>query len=119
MNVVIYARFSSLSQTEQSIEGQLKVCYEYAEQNHYAVIGEYIDRAVSGKYDNRAEFQRMISDSDKHAFEGIWFISLTDLPVTATTALSTNQSLKRTVSECCRQEKTSPTTHPVFSSKVC
>ena len=71
MNVVIYARFSSHSQTEQSIEGQLKVCYEYAEQNHYAVIGEYIDRAVSGKYDNRAEFQRMISDSEKHTFEGI------------------------------------------------
>ena len=71
MNVVIYARFSSHSQTEQSIEGQLKVCYEYAEQNHYTVIGEYIDRAVSGKYDNRAEFQRMISDSDKLAFEGI------------------------------------------------
>ena len=36
MNVVIYARFSSHSQTEQSIEGQLKVCYEYAESNHYA-----------------------------------------------------------------------------------
>lgn len=34
MNVVIYARFSSHSQTEQSIEGQLKVCYEYAESNH-------------------------------------------------------------------------------------
>ena len=42
MNVVIYARFSSHSQTEQSIEGQLKVCYEYAEQNHYTIIGEYI-----------------------------------------------------------------------------
>ena len=93
MNVVIYARFSSHSQTEQSIEGQLKVCYEYAEQNHYTIIGEYIDRAVSGKYDNRAEFQRMISDSEKHAFEGILvFISLTDLPVTATTVQSTNQS---------------------------
>ena len=71
MNVVIYARFSSHSQTEQSIEGQLKVCYEYAEQNHYTVVGEYIDRAMSGKYDNRAEFQRMISDSDKHTFEGV------------------------------------------------
>ena len=45
MNVVIYARFSSHSQTEQSIEGQLKVCYEYAESNHYTVVGEYIDRA--------------------------------------------------------------------------
>ena len=71
MNVVIYARFSSHSQTEQSIEGQLKVCYEYAEQNHYTVVGEYIDRAMSGKYDNRAEFQRMISDSDKQTFEGV------------------------------------------------
>lgn len=71
MNVVIYARFSSHSQTEQSIEGQLKVCYEYAEANHYIVVGEYIDRAISGTTDNRAEFQRMISDSDKHTFEGV------------------------------------------------
>ena len=71
MNVVIYPRFSSHSQTEQSIEGQLKVCYEYAESNHYTVVGEYIDRAISGTTDNRAEFQRMISDSDRHTFEGV------------------------------------------------
>jgi len=49
MNLVIYARFSSHSQTEQSIEGQLKVCYEFAKRNDYNVIGEYIDRAISGK----------------------------------------------------------------------
>lgn len=48
MNVVIYARFSSHSQTEQSIEGQLKVCNEYAAANNYVVVGEYIDRAQSG-----------------------------------------------------------------------
>ena len=30
MNVVIYAPYSSHSQTEQSIEGQLHTCYEYA-----------------------------------------------------------------------------------------
>ena len=71
MNVVIYARFSSHSQTEQSIEGQLKVCYEYAASHNYTVLAEYIDRAQSGKFDNRAEFQRMIADSDKHTFEGI------------------------------------------------
>ena len=35
MKVVIYARFSSHSQTEQSIEGQLKVCYDYAKSNNY------------------------------------------------------------------------------------
>ena len=71
MNVVIYARFSSHSQTEQSIEGQLKVCYEYAESHNYTIVGEYIDRAQSGKFDNRADFQRMIADSDKHTFEGV------------------------------------------------
>lgn len=71
MNVVIYARFSSHSQTEQSIEGQLKVCYDYAKSNNYTVVGEYIDRAQSGKFDNRLEFQKMISDSDRHNFEGV------------------------------------------------
>ena len=71
MNVVIYARFSSHNQTEQSIEGQLKVCYEYAASNGYTVIREYIDRAISGTTDNRAEFQQMISDSDNHLFQGV------------------------------------------------
>lgn len=71
MNVVIYARYSSHSQTEQSIEGQLQTCYEYARSHNYIVIGEYIDRAQSGTTDSRAEFQRMIADSDKHTFEGV------------------------------------------------
>ncbi len=71
MNVVIYARFSSHSQTEQSIEGQLKVCYEYAKAHKYVVIGEYIDRAQSGTTDNRQDFQRMIQDSEKHNFQGV------------------------------------------------
>lgn len=69
--VVIYARFSSHSQTEQSIEGQLKVCYEYARNNNYTIVGEYIDRAQSGKFDNRLQFQKMIADSDRHNFEGV------------------------------------------------
>ena len=30
---VIYARYSSDSQTEQSIEGQLRVCQQYAQNN--------------------------------------------------------------------------------------
>lgn len=49
----MYARFSSHSQTEQSIEGQLKVCYAYAEANQMNVVGEYIDRAQTGTNDNR------------------------------------------------------------------
>ena len=92
MNVVIYARYSSHSQTEQSIEGQLHTCYEYARNNGYLVVGEYIDRAQSGTTDSRAEFQRMIADSDKHTFEGGWFTSLTALPATAMTVPSTRRS---------------------------
>ncbi len=67
-NAVIYARYSSERQTEQSIEGQLRVCKEFAEKNDYRIVGKYIDRAVSGKTDNRDEFQRMIKDSAKGAF---------------------------------------------------
>ena len=65
MNAVIYARFSSHNQTEQSIEGQLKTCYEFAEKNGYTVVGEYIDRAISGTTDARPDFLRMIDDSAK------------------------------------------------------
>ena len=67
--IVIYARYSSDRQTEQSIEGQLRVCYEYAERNDLAVVREYIDRAISGTTDNRPEFLRMIEDSKKKEFE--------------------------------------------------
>jgi len=66
---VIYARYSSHAQNEQSIEGQLKVCYDYAKQHGYNVIEEYIDRALSGKTDNRPDFQRMIADSAKRQFQ--------------------------------------------------
>lgn len=62
---VIYARYSSDKQTEQSIEGQLKVCYEYAHKNDLIVLKEYIDRAMTGTNDNRKDFQKMLSDSEK------------------------------------------------------
>ena len=71
MNIVIYARFSSHSQTEQSIEGQLRVCYEYAKANGHIVIGEYIDRAQSGTSDNRSDFQRKIEASESTGFQGV------------------------------------------------
>jgi Site-specific recombinases, DNA invertase Pin homologs len=69
MNTVIYARYSSDRQTEQSIEGQLRVCYAHAEHCGYNVVGEYIDRAISGTTDQRPEFQRMIADSAKKQFQ--------------------------------------------------
>ena len=69
MNAVIYARYSSDSQREESIEGQLRECREYAERNNMTIVGTYIDRALSAKTADRPEFQRMIKDSAKELFE--------------------------------------------------
>ena len=66
---VIYARYSSASQTEQSIEGQLRVCQDYAKHNDILIVGEYIDRAMTGTNDARPNFQRMIKDSGKQEWE--------------------------------------------------
>lgn len=71
MRAVIYARYSSDNQREASIEGQLRECMEFATYNDIQVIDNYIDRAMSAKTDNRPEFQRMIKDSYKHAFDCI------------------------------------------------
>jgi site-specific DNA recombinase len=49
MTAVIYARYSSDSQREASIEGQLRDCKDYAEKNGITVVGTYIDRAYSAK----------------------------------------------------------------------
>lgn len=65
---VIYARYSCEKQTEQSIEGQLRVCHEFAERNGYIIVHEYIDRAVSGKTDKREQFQQMLKDSANNEF---------------------------------------------------
>ena len=69
MKAVIYARYSSNSQREESIEGQIRDCTAYAERNGYTIIGTYADRAISGTTDNRPDFQRMIKDSSKRLFD--------------------------------------------------
>lgn len=65
---VIYARFSSHAQTEQSIEGQLRECYDYAKRNDLTIVSEYIDRALTGTTDKRPQFLKMIDDSKKKHF---------------------------------------------------
>ena len=69
MTAVIYARYSSNNQREESIEGQIRECTAYAEKNGITVIKHYIDRAFSAKTDNRPEFQQMIKDSEKRLFD--------------------------------------------------
>lgn len=56
-------------QTEQSIEGQLRDCREFAERNDILIIDTYIDRAMTGTNDNREAFQKMLKDSDKKAWD--------------------------------------------------
>ncbi|MBQ8637420.1 MAG: recombinase family protein, partial [Clostridia bacterium] len=62
---VVYARYSSHRQGEQSIEGQLAAAYKYANENGYKIVHEYIDRAMTGRNDNREQFQKMLKDTSK------------------------------------------------------
>lgn len=64
-NAVIYARYSSERQNEQSIESQLSVCNEYTQRNGLTIIDSYIDKAMTGTNDYRPSFQRMLSDAEK------------------------------------------------------
>lgn len=68
---VIYARYSSHKQGEQSIEGQITAARAYAEARGYTIIHEYVDRAMTGRNDNRDEFQQMLSDCTKKQFSVI------------------------------------------------
>ncbi|MCL2279437.1 MAG: recombinase family protein [Oscillospiraceae bacterium] len=71
MKAVIYARYSSDGQREESIEGQLRECKAFAEKNGMAILSTYIDRALSAKTDNRPEFQRMVKDSAEQLFDAV------------------------------------------------
>lgn len=73
MKVVLYLRYSSEKQNEQSIEGQDRICREYCARQGYDIVCAYIDRATSAfkATDKRTQFQRMISDSSKRLWEGV------------------------------------------------
>lgn len=71
MNVVIYARYSDSKQRHESIVAQLKVCHAYAEKKGYTVIREYIDEALTGRSDDRPQFQLMIKHSEKRQFQKV------------------------------------------------
>ena len=70
-NAVIYPRFSSSGQNEQSIESQIRICREFAEKQGYNVVGIYPEKARTGTNDSRPAFQRMIKDAAGGAFQYI------------------------------------------------
>lgn len=98
INAVIYARYSSDNQREESIEGQIRECMEYARHHNLNVIENYIDRALSVRTDDRPDFQRMIKDSAKGRFEIVLSGNWTVLLATVMTAPIINIFSKRTAS---------------------
>lgn len=68
---VAYYRYSSHGQTEQSIEGQQAAARAYATAKGYNLIHEYVDRAMTGRNDDREQFQQMLTDAAKHQFKVI------------------------------------------------
>lgn len=67
----LYLRYSSSNQTEQSIEGQRRVCLEYCEKHGLTCVASYEDRALSASHDTdkRHGFQRMIADAERHPWD--------------------------------------------------
>ena len=66
---VIYARYSSHNQRDVSIEQQVKQCQEFALRSNLQIIEVYADRAISGKTDQRPNFQRMMREAEKKKFK--------------------------------------------------
>lgn len=66
-----YARFSSDNQREESIEAQLFDNKKYATRNNIIIVKEYVDRALTGRTDNREAFQQMITDAKKGHFDTV------------------------------------------------
>lgn len=73
MNAVLYARYSSDNQREESITAQLRAGREYCNRKQYTIVGEYHDEAFSGTNDNRPSFQKMLADAKKKLFDVVIF----------------------------------------------
>ena len=70
MRAALYARYSAgPRQTDQSIEGQIRECTDYCKKKGFTIVAAYADRHISGKTDERPEFQKLIADSRKNKFD--------------------------------------------------
>ena len=69
---MIYARFSSHSQREVSIDQQIEWCRDLADRNGLSVIWIYKDKAISGKTDNRPDFKKMMEDAGHGKFDYVF-----------------------------------------------
>ena len=90
---VIYARYSSHNQKEESIEQQIDECQLYAKENGITVTHIYADKAVSGRTDKRTQFQRMMRDAEKCAFDVVIAYKSNRISRNMYNALSTESKL--------------------------
>ena len=71
-SAVIYARYSSHAQREESIEQQVAVCSAWAASQGYVVTQVYADEARSGRStEGRDQFLRMVDDARSGTFEAV------------------------------------------------
>lgn len=68
---VIYARYSSNNQRDESIEQQVAECRKFAASQGITVIEIYSDAAQTGRNDRRTSYQRLLRDAKKGTFEYI------------------------------------------------
>ena len=106
MRGVIYARYSSDAQREESIDAQIRENKVFAERHGIEIVGTYIDRALSAKTDNRPEFQRMIKDSAKKSFEVVIVWKLDRFSRNRFDAANYKTSFGKMESNCCRPQRT-------------
>ena len=69
LRAVIYARYSSENQRDESIDAQVRLCKEYIKGKGYILTHVYADEAISGRTDDRAQFQQMMADAKKGLFD--------------------------------------------------
>lgn len=71
---VIYARFSSDMQREESIDAQVRACMSYCQGKGYLVVDQYVDEAKSGRdVTKRDAYNQMLADAMEDKFDIIVF----------------------------------------------
>lgn len=78
MKLYAYARYSSDNQREKSIDEQFREINDYCIANNHIILRKYSDYALSGKFDVRPHFDKMLNDCENDAeCDGIIFFDLT------------------------------------------
>lgn len=69
IRAVLYARFSTDQQREQSIDDQNRVCQRVAEQAGFRIVGRFEDCGISGGTSIRAGYQAMLTAARAGQFD--------------------------------------------------